>query len=38
MKLKPAPGFYKITVSIAPSKPNNRLLGVSGAEVRELDS
>lgn len=33
MKLKPAPGFYKITVSVAPQKPDSRLLGISGAEV-----
>lgn len=33
MSNKPSSGFYKVTISVAPQKPNAQLLGTTGAEV-----
>ena len=33
MEAKPARGFYRLTVSVAPKKADSRLIGTSGAEV-----
>lgn len=33
MQTKPARGFYKLTISVAPQKADSRLIGTSGAEV-----
>ncbi|PVD32395.1 hypothetical protein C0Q70_07829 [Pomacea canaliculata] len=33
MEAKPARGFYRLTVSLTPKKPDSRLIGTSGAEV-----
>jgi len=33
MSVKPAHGFYKITVNVSPSTPDKRLIGTQGAEV-----
>ncbi len=34
MSQKPARGFYTISLSVAPQKEDQRLLGTTGAEVR----
>ncbi|XP_074656368.1 dolichyl-diphosphooligosaccharide--protein glycosyltransferase subunit 2-like [Tubulanus polymorphus] len=34
MQAKPARGFYKLTVSAAPTKPDKRLIGTSGANIQ----
>ena len=33
LQVKPARGFYKISVSVTPEKADKRLLGTAGAEV-----
>ncbi|XP_076457036.1 dolichyl-diphosphooligosaccharide--protein glycosyltransferase subunit 2-like [Babylonia areolata] len=33
MEAKPARGFYRLTVSVAPKKADSRLIGITGAEV-----
>ena len=35
MEAKPARGFYRLTVSVAPKKADSRLIGTTGAEVCE---
>ena len=33
LQAKPAKGFYKLTINIAPKQANSKLLGTAGAEV-----
>ena len=35
MEAKPARGFYRLTVSVAPKKADSRLIGTTGAEVSQ---